>query len=379
MNVRFGLVTGAAIACAIMAGCKATKVQHPSDTATQVPPAPPAQQQKVETVDVTPPPQETTPVVVDVKPASCKCAPGAVHAKPCTCGAPDCRCVVKAPAPEPEYTLYRVKSGDMLSSICATYGLKQSKVLALNPGMNANKLYAGKTIKLPGKIELKAADAKASAPAPAAKPAATAKPAAPAAKKAAKAATYTGATKEYVVKSGDTLGKIAYANGITVKCLKEMNGLSSNGLRIGQKLKIPAQKPEVAAKDAAEKKVEKPAAAAEAPAAPAADAAAGAAPAAAPAADAAAPAAAPAADAAAPAADAAAAAPEAEKKADAAEAAPTAAAPLTHTVKEGEDTVSIAIMYNVSPSAIMDLNDLKQNEDLTPGRVLKLPANAKVQ
>jgi LysM repeat protein len=52
---------------------------------------------------------------------------------------------------------------------------------------------------------------------------------------------------------------------------------------------------------------------------------------------------------------------------------------LTHTVKAGEDTVSIAIMYRVSPSAVMDLNDLKNTDSLTPGQVLKLPANAKLQ
>jgi LysM repeat protein len=59
-------------------------------------------------------------------------------------------------------------------------------------------------------------------------------------------------------------------------------------------------------------------------------------------------------------------------------AAETASA-LTHTVKEGEDTVSIAIMYGVSPSAVMDLNDLKNTDSLKIGQVLKLPANAKVQ
>ena len=51
----------------------------------------------------------------------------------------------------------------------------------------------------------------------------------------------------------------------------------------------------------------------------------------------------------------------------------------THTVKENEDVVSIAIQYGVSPSAIMDLNDLKNGEGLPPGRVLKLPPNAKMQ
>ena len=48
-------------------------------------------------------------------------------------------------------------------------------------------------------------------------------------------------------------------------------------------------------------------------------------------------------------------------------------------MKENEDVVSIAIQYGVSPSAIMDLNDLKNGEGLPPGRVLKLPANAKMQ
>ena len=58
---------------------------------------------------------------------------------------------------------------------------------------------------------------------------------------------------------------------------------------------------------------------------------------------------------------------------------PDAGEVKTHTVKENEDVVSIAIQYGVSPSAIMDLNDLKNGEALTPGRVLKLPANAKMQ
>ena len=116
---------------------------------------------------------------------------------------------------EPEYTLYRVKGGDILSAICATYGLKQSKVLELNPGLDANKLFVGKKIKLPGKIELKDADAKSLA-----KPASAKKAAKPAkASSSSKVSSYNGATKQYVVKNGDSLGKIAYSNGITIKCL----------------------------------------------------------------------------------------------------------------------------------------------------------------
>ena len=139
-----------------------------------------------------------------------------VHDSKCKCNAPNCKCTVKAP--EPEYTLYRVKSGDMLSAICKTYGLRQKNVLALNPGLDPNKLYAGRKIKLPGKIEIKDGSAtNASKPAGSVKGPAAAKQSASAqattaaakqpaaAKTPARASSYNGATKEYVVKSGDTV------------------------------------------------------------------------------------------------------------------------------------------------------------------------------
>jgi LysM repeat protein len=51
-----------------------------------------------------------------------------------------------------------------------------------------------------------------------------------------------GKTKTYVVKSGNTLSGIAHKYHITVKQLREMNGMSEKDvLKIGQKLKVPAQ------------------------------------------------------------------------------------------------------------------------------------------
>ncbi len=50
--------------------------------------------------------------------------------------------------------------------------------------------------------------------------------------------TLKGAEIEYKVVSGDNLSKIASQNGITVDQLKKENGLTSNTLKIGQKLKI---------------------------------------------------------------------------------------------------------------------------------------------
>ena len=49
------------------------------------------------------------------------------------------------------------------------------------------------------------------------------------------------AAREYTVVAGDTLSAIAQAFGVTIKSIKAANGLSSDIIRIGQTLKIPAQ------------------------------------------------------------------------------------------------------------------------------------------
>jgi LysM repeat protein len=43
----------------------------------------------------------------------------------------------------------------------------------------------------------------------------------------------------YVVKSGDTLSRIAKVHGTTIKALKAVNGLASDRIIVGAKLKIP--------------------------------------------------------------------------------------------------------------------------------------------
>jgi LysM repeat protein len=57
-----------------------------------------------------------------------------------------------------------------------------------------------------------------------------------------KAKPFKGKTKTYTVKSGNTLSGIAHKYHITVKQLREMNGMSEKAtLKIGQKLKVPAK------------------------------------------------------------------------------------------------------------------------------------------
>ena len=301
-----------------------------------------------------PKPQEEVKVEKNV----CKCPAGTKHTSPCLCGADNCACVVVAPAkkpepkpvpaPQPEYTMYTVQRGDYLAKISKRYNVKVDAIRKLNPQIKKDVIWIGMKLKLPGKLDVPAAAPVAKKPVAAKKPA---------------VAAYTGATKEYTVKSGDTLGAIAYGHGINIRQLKELNALKSDNLRIGQKLKVPAapvkaaavkakpQKPEAPAAKAAPQPAEKPAE----PEAPAAPAAPQPAPAPAPAPDA---------------------APAVESVPVTAPAADSATATPTYVVQEGDDMTGVSIRWGVSAAAIRELNNLGENDQLVPGQILKLPADA---
>jgi len=340
---KFGMVFGLA-AVATLAGCKDPDYNH----------APGAGAQNA-AVDVTTTTATSTTVTpTTVTPTKCTCAAGTRHASPCLCGDPNCKCVVETKATattvaaEPEYTIYIVQEGDYLAKISKKYNVTINSIKRLNPSIKKDIVRVGQKLKLPGRVDVgvQATPAKTSS-------------AKTGAKKTASATTYTGATKEYVVKNGDTLGSVAYGNGINIRQLKSLNGLTSDTLKVGQKLKIPAEKVVKSAKPAASA------------AAPAAAPAAASAPAAAPAAEAAAPApAAPAVEAAAPAAEAAAAP---------APAAPAAPATTTYVVQEGDDMTGVSIRWAVSAAEIRELNNMAEGEQLKPGMIIKLPADAAQQ
>ena len=362
---KFGMVIGVA-AVAVIAGCKDPDYKYGGTQTTS------QNDVKLAGGDVAKPSDIAVTDAPSAKTRHCTCAPGTRHTKPCACGAADCMCVVESkptikadlstPAPvaapaEPETTVYIVQSGDYLAKISKKFNVTISSIKKLNPSIKENNVVrVGQKIKLPGKIDVGVQQEPAKA--------AAARPV----KKAY--APYTGATKDYVVKSGDTLGAIAYSNGINIRQLKELNGLSKDTLRIGQKLKIPAEKVVTAkpvakapAKTAAVKAdVKKPAAAVKA-AEPAAETA----PVAAPAAPVAEPAAA-----AAPAEASAAAAPaETAPAADS-----SAPATTTYVVQEGDDMTGVSIRWGVSAADIRELNNLGDKDQLVPGQIIKLPADA---
>ena len=327
---KLGIVLGVA-AVATITGCKdpdyvSRRLPAPQDEVKSVETAP---VQEVEPETVAEPVQEEPAPEVTVEEKVCECAPGTKHETPCECGAADCKCVVEEKRDEPEYTIYIVQRDDTLSKISKKFNIKIASIKSLNPSIKDDKILIGQKLKLPGKVEV--GEQKAPVAAQPAK-----KPYQP----------YTGATVEYVVKSGDTLGAIAYGHGINISQLKELNGLTGDMVRVGQKLKVPADgKPAAKPVEAAKPEV--------APAAPVA----------------------PVETVDSPAAELETAEPVEATVAPQPE--PTPAAPevatTTYVVQEGDDMTSVSISWGVSAAAIRELNNLGEGDQLTPGQVIKLP------
>ena len=130
-------------------------------------------------------------------------------------------------------TVYTVKSGDYLGKIAKQYGMTVSQLKTLN-GLKTDLIYVGQKLKVTAK--------KTSTPAPTITAPTT--PAPTTTKQPA-----SGTTGTYVVKSGDTLGKIALAYDMTVSVLKSLNGLKSDNIYVGQKLKVTGTTKTVTAPD----------------------------------------------------------------------------------------------------------------------------------
>jgi LysM repeat protein len=113
---------------------------------------------------------------------------------------------------EPAAREHVIVKGDTFGSLATKYGVTVKALQAANPGVDATRLRIGQKVKVP-----------------------------------AKAATANGATTSstssspdtYVVKSGDNLGKIAAANGTTVREMQRLNNLTTTQIRVGQKLRLP--------------------------------------------------------------------------------------------------------------------------------------------
>ncbi len=112
-------------------------------------------------------------------------------------------------------TEYVIVKGDSFSKIAHTHGVSVKALEDANPGLDAAKLQIGKKIQIPA--------------ATAAVANSTSSP-----------GSVADSGDTYVVKSGDSLSKIAHEHSTTVKALKAANDLKTNKIIVGQKLKLPA-------------------------------------------------------------------------------------------------------------------------------------------
>ncbi len=120
--------------------------------------------------------------------------------------------------PQRSYIRHRVRSGQTLSTIARRYRTSVRKIMRAN-NMRRTMIRAGRTIKIP--VRGHAAPVRVSA---------TVNP--------------SPSSGVHYVHKGDSLWIIAKRYHTTVTQIKDLNGLASNHLYIGQALKIPGFKPE---------------------------------------------------------------------------------------------------------------------------------------
>lgn len=107
-----------------------------------------------------------------------------------------------------------VVQGDTFSSIAKRYGVTVRAVAEANPGVESTRLKLGQKLNVPPPTRT-AAGATGSAT--------------------------NGSEKTYVVKSGDTLSRIARIYGTTPRALRSANRLRTDQIKVGQTLTIPAK------------------------------------------------------------------------------------------------------------------------------------------
>lgn len=157
--------------------------------------------------DTNMPPTLPPPPVSDTNPAVANNTPVPPVAPP----------VVTPPAPVPDAAPagkdYVVAKGDSFYSIAKKFGVKIKEIEAANPGVVPAKLKVGQKLQIPAGGSTSGGAAAADA----------------------------GSENVYVVKAGDSLTKIAKTHGTTIKAIRAANGMRTDKIKVGMKLKLPTK------------------------------------------------------------------------------------------------------------------------------------------
>jgi LysM repeat protein len=127
--------------------------------------------------------------------------------------------VPPAPAPAPTENEYVVVKGDYMAKIAKENGVTLRALEDANPGVQPTRLKVGQKLIIPAGAATTGANA------------------------AGETANGLAANGDeiYVVKSGDSLTKIAHHYGVTVKAIMNENNLTTTKISVGKKLEIPAK------------------------------------------------------------------------------------------------------------------------------------------
>jgi len=117
--------------------------------------------------------------------------------------------------PQDTYVVHRVRRGETLSTIARRYGTSVNKIVRANNLRSRHRIRAGQRLKIPSR-------------------------GAPVSASASPVIVTTGKASStvYSVRRGDNLWKLASRYGTTVDRIKRDNGLRSDRLYVGQKLRI---------------------------------------------------------------------------------------------------------------------------------------------
>src|ERR1051326_1635203 len=190
-------IHGVGLMALLMQGCKKepdANTAVAADQATNAP-APTFDQANLPVVDTNPPAVTSNP-------------PSALAATP-----------PPAPAPAAGQPDYKIAQGDTFSTVSKKFHVSVKAIEEANPGIEPTKLKIGQTIHIP---------------APTVSASSTSSP-------AGTTADNTTGASTYVVKSGDSLSKIASEFGTTVKALRSANSLATDKIVVGQKLRLPVK------------------------------------------------------------------------------------------------------------------------------------------
>jgi peptidoglycan endopeptidase LytE len=121
---------------------------------------------------------------------------------------------------EPAGSTYEVVAGDTLAKIAKAHGVTVKALEAANPGVDPKKLKVKQKLVIPGATQ--SAENTSASP-------------------TINGGGASGGSETYVVKSGDTLTKIAKKHGVSLKALRAANNMNTDHIKVGDKLTIPVK------------------------------------------------------------------------------------------------------------------------------------------